>query len=173
MHGVRAVGLLAALAFPLIAQGQIYKCVDDTEHVTYQDFACPTGSEEAQLYYSRGRLQELPETAPGAAAEQGSLPIGPVDIQVKILIARHQLKILRHLAERCDQALDSSRDTMGCFDMQTRYQLLQPELERLRQLDPQELPSQQTQEMLAVGMRDLEYANNVFERLNREYYGRQ
>lgn len=171
MSGVRAAGLLASLVLPLVAQGQIYKCVDDAKHVTYQDFVCPLGSEKVLLQFNFGRLEEIPDTSQ-VIPVQDLLPIGSAELQAKLLIARHQFESLRLLAERCDTALERSPDEMSCFDMQTRYQLLQPEFMHFLELDPQDLPNQQTQELLTGGVHDLEYVNTVYERLDREYYGR-
>lgn len=44
MWGVKAAVLLAAMALPAAAQGQIFKCVDEADHVTYQDRPCPAES---------------------------------------------------------------------------------------------------------------------------------
>lgn len=171
MCGLRVASLVASLVLPLVAQGQIFKCIDDTEHVTYQDFVCPVGSEEVRLYFNFGRLEEAPDTSQ-VIPVQDLLPIGSAELQAKLLIARHQFENLRLLAERCDTDLERSPDEMLCFDMQTRYQLLQPGFMHFLQLDPQDLPNQQAQELLTGGVRDLEYVNNVYQRLNHEYYDR-
>lgn len=49
MQGLKAAVLLAAVVLPAVAQGQIFKCVDETEHVTYQDRPCPTESVHAPM----------------------------------------------------------------------------------------------------------------------------
>lgn len=49
MQGLKAAVLLASVMLPVVAQGQIFKCVDDSEHVTYQDRPCPTESVHAPM----------------------------------------------------------------------------------------------------------------------------
>lgn len=45
---VVVMGLLS-LALPLVAQGQVFKCVDDADRVTYQDRPCPADSVDVPM----------------------------------------------------------------------------------------------------------------------------
>lgn len=49
MRAAKLAVIFAACTLPLAAHGQIYKCVDETEHVTYQDTACPAESQHVTM----------------------------------------------------------------------------------------------------------------------------
>ncbi|MBR2512761.1 MAG: DUF4124 domain-containing protein [Halomonas sp.] len=57
MQGLKAAVLLAVVVLPAVAQGQIFKCVDEAGRVGYQDTNCPMGIEEILFSYRLGRLE--------------------------------------------------------------------------------------------------------------------
>lgn len=59
----------AALLLPLIAQGQIYKCMDEANHVTYQDRPCPVGQSAEPTYEAHARLSIMSSAAINDASE--------------------------------------------------------------------------------------------------------
>ena len=69
MWGAKTAALLAALALPLAAQGQIYKCTNGAEHVTYQDTLCPAGVEGMRLSIRGGRAIPASTNGPSPKIE--------------------------------------------------------------------------------------------------------
>ncbi|HBK37976.1 MAG TPA: hypothetical protein DDZ35_14780 [Halomonas sp.] len=63
MRVAGVAGLALALAFPVVAQGQIFKCVDEAGRVAYQGAHCPAGSEETRLDIRGGRAVPVVPTS--------------------------------------------------------------------------------------------------------------
>lgn len=61
MQRTNVAMLLVGLALPLVAQGQIFKCVDEAGRVGYQGAFCPNGSEETRFKILGDRV--VPYTA--------------------------------------------------------------------------------------------------------------